>query len=78
MTTYRAIVSITFDDEDLAELAGIFGVEPDRMDPQASLDGALDNLELGSGWVEQFFCDGEPAIFRASGGMMVEVNEHDL
>ena len=77
MAQYRAIVSITFDGEELKDLAESLGVEPDRLDPHQSLDGALDNLELGSAWVEQFFVDGSPTIARLSGGIMIEVNEHE-
>ena len=50
---YKAIVSIEFDSDDLAELAANFGVSPSRMDPRDTLFGALQNLELGTGWIEQ-------------------------
>lgn len=78
MTQYRAIVSITFEDDDLQELAEALGVPVDRLDPHESLWGSLDILELGSGWVEQFFVDGEPTIARLSGGIAVEVNPHEV
>ena len=76
MTNYRAIVSITFDDDDLSEVAEAFGLDsnPDALE---MLNGSLDNLELGSGWVEQLFADGRPTIGRLSGGIMVEISEHD-
>lgn len=79
MTKYRAIVSITFNDDDLEEMAGNIGVEPDLLlrDPGSTLDGCLDNLEFGSAWIEQLFRDGEPTIVRLSGGIQVEVNEHE-
>lgn len=50
---YKAIVSIEFDSDDLAELAAHYGVEPERMNPRDTLFGALQNLELGTGWIEQ-------------------------
>lgn len=77
MTTYRAIVSITFDDEDLSKLASAIGVGcNERLDPTNALDGELDCMSLGTGWVEQLFIDGEPTITRV-GGMSVVVSEHD-
>jgi len=76
MTQYRGIVSVTFDDEDLQELCDACGVE--SMDPYDAIQGSLDNLELGSGWLEQFFVNGSPKIGRLSGGISVEVNEHEL
>ena len=75
MINYRAIVSITFDSEDLQDFAdslGINGVAPDE-----ALDGMLDNLEFGSGWTEQIFQDGHPTIARLSDGIIVEINEHE-
>ena len=77
MTLYRAIVSITFDDDDLQEFANAIGIEVDRLKPHETLDGCLDNLEIGSPWVEQFFVDGQPTIARLSGGIQVEINEHE-
>lgn len=76
MVKYRAIVSVTFDDEDLAQLAKLLDVEP-NLDPLQTLDATLDNLELGSGWIEQLFANGRPMMLRVSGGIMVEVNEHE-
>lgn len=77
MANYRAIVSITFDDDDLESMAESYGIPEDRIDANEILTGSLDNLELGSGWIEQIFKDAEPCIFRLSGGIMIEVNEHD-
>lgn len=77
MKQYRAIVSITFDDDDLKELADAIGVPSDQIRADDALDGSLDNLDFGSGWVEQFFVDGQPTILRLSGGILVEINEHD-
>jgi len=77
MTQYRAIVSITFDDDDLKELADAIGVPSDQMRADDALDGSLDNLEFGSGWVEQFFVNGKPTITRLSGGIAIEINEHE-
>lgn len=78
MTKYRAIVSITFDTDDLEEAAESFGVDVDRLDPSETLNGYLDNLGLGYAWVEQMFEDGRPTIGRLSGGITVEINEHEL
>ena len=75
MTKYRAIVSITFDDADLQEIANEFGVG--NVDPHEALNGSLDNLDFGSGWIEQLFADGSPQICRMSGGIDVEVDYHD-
>jgi hypothetical protein len=79
MTTYRAIVSITFDDDDLQAMADNLGVEVERLrrDPGSTLNGCLDNLEFGGAWIEQLFADGEPTIMRLSGGIQVEVNPHE-
>lgn len=76
MANYRAIVSINFDDDDLNELAEYLGVDAGSLDPSDSVNGALDNLEFGSGWLEQLFADGRPTITRLSEGINVEVNEH--
>lgn len=46
-------------------------------DAHNDLNGALDNLPFGSSWIEQIFEDGKPIIRRLSGGIMVEVNDHD-
>lgn len=75
MANYRAIVSITFDDDDLEQLAEECGIE--RIDAYESINGSLDNLELGTGWLEQLFKNGNPTIHRMSGGINVEVNDHD-
>lgn len=77
MTKYRAIVSIFFDDEDLAELAEHIGVDVSRMDPHETLSGELDNLGIGRAWIEQVFENGMKTIRRGGGGMMVEINAHD-
>ena len=76
MSKYRAIVSITFDDDDLQYLAEALDID-NINDPQEALNGSLDNLDLGSGWLEQFYVDGEPQIFRLSSGIQVEVSDHD-
>ncbi len=75
MSKYRAIVSITFDDDDLKDFANQIGT--DNLDASDAVNGSLDNLEFGSGWLEQLFEDGKPTIWRASGGIKVEVNEHE-
>lgn len=74
---YRAIVSITFDDDDLAELAENVGCEPDEMNASDAIDGELSNMSFGNTWIEQLFRNGKPTIMRLSGGIKVEVNEHD-
>jgi hypothetical protein len=74
---YRAIVSIEFDDEDLATLAAQLGT--DDLDPADAVGGELDSMALGSGWVEQLFRNGRPTIHRLTGdGIQVTVNDHDL
>jgi len=75
MSKYRAIVSITFDDDDLEELAEV--LEFDNPDAQDVLQGSLDNFVLGYPLIEQIFKDGEPTICRLSGGIMVEVSEDE-
>ena len=77
MTTYRAIVSIAFDDDDLKELAENLYIDPDDLDPDNAINGELDSMSFGSHWVEQLFEDGKPTIRRLSGGIMVEVNPHE-
>lgn len=74
---YRAIVSITFDESDLIELAEQLGVDPDRMDAMETLNASLDDLELGVGWVEQFFADGCEKMTRLSDGITIEINPHE-
>lgn len=76
MAQYRALVSIEFDSNDLAELCESLGI--DSISPDEAITGELDNLSLGSGWVEQIFRNGEETILRLSGGLMVEINYHDL
>jgi len=75
MSKYRAIVSITFDDDDLEELAEV--LEFDNPDAQDVLQGSLDNFVIGYPLIEQIFKDGEPTIRRLSGGIMVEVSEDE-
>jgi len=77
MTTYRAIVSVTFDDDDLQELADNLGINAARLDPLEAINGSLDNIDLGSAWVEQLFKDGKPTVIRLSGGITVEINDHE-
>lgn len=71
---YRAIVSITFNSEDLREVTDIHGT----MDPTEVISAELDGLSIGTAFVEQVYENGEEMIYRSSGGMMVEVSEHDL
>jgi hypothetical protein len=77
MTAYRAIVSITFDKDDLQDLADNLGINVDKIDPLEAITGSMDNIDLGSAWVEQLFKDGNPTITRLSGGISVEINEHE-
>lgn len=81
MTVYRAIVSVTFTDRDIREMAEAMDVEFERLanDPLSLVSGELDNLSLGSTWVEQLFEDGRPTMFRlSSGDINVEIGPHDL
>jgi hypothetical protein len=71
MDHYRAIVSIEFDDE---ELEDIFG--PGTSASEA-VNGELDNLTFGSGWVEQIFRNKKPLIAQLSGGISVEISDFD-
>jgi hypothetical protein len=71
MDHYRAIVSIEFDDEELEEIFG-----PGTSASEA-VNGELDNLTFGSGWVEQIFRNTKPLIARLSGGINVEVSDFD-
>lgn len=77
MTSYRAIVSIEFDDDDLKDLADDLDIDVERPDPNDVLFGALQNLEIGNGWIEQMFADGEPQIVRLGEGILVEINPHN-
>lgn len=71
MAHYRAIVSIEFDDE---ELEDIFGP---GTSPSEAVNGEIDNLTFGSGWVEQIFRNKKPLIARLSGGVNVEISDFD-
>jgi hypothetical protein len=75
MSKYRAIVSITFDDEDLEEMAENIGIK--SIDVDQMLQGELDNFGLGCPWIEQIFKDRNPTIRRLSKGIMIEVSEDD-
>ncbi len=75
MSKYRAIVSITFDDDDLDDFSE--WNDGKHCDAQEILQGSLDNFVLGCPWIEQIFKDGEPTIRRLSGGIMVEVSEDE-
>ncbi len=77
MTKYRAIVSIEFDQEEIESFLEEIGADPESADPHDDLNSALDNLPFGSAWIEQIFEDGKPTIQRLSGGIMVEVNDHE-
>ncbi|MDO8684512.1 MAG: hypothetical protein Q7N50_13650 [Armatimonadota bacterium] len=77
MTKHRAIVSITFDDDDLKEFADSVGLDQSQIDVDATVHGMLDNLEFGCGWLEQLFEDGSPTIGRLSYGLLVEINTHE-
>ncbi len=50
MKSYRATVTIEFDDEDLQGLAETLGA--DNINPHDALNGALDNLDIGVGIIE--------------------------
>ena len=47
---YKAIVSITFDDDDIEQMKEEFG---SRFGLQDWIFGELQNLPYGSGWVER-------------------------
>lgn len=74
---YRAIVSIEFDDDDLAELAETFGV--DKVYAGDAITGEMDNLGFGVAWIEQLYCNGLPTVLRLNqGGLQITINDHDL
>lgn len=51
---YKATVTIEFDDEDLEQLDESLDANGHYQEnPMDALNGALDNLALGSGWIEQ-------------------------
>lgn len=75
MAKFRAIVSIQFDTDDLRDIAKHYG--SDRIDAFEAINGEMDNLSFGCAHVEQLFQEGEPTIHRLSGGMNVEINEHE-
>jgi hypothetical protein len=78
MSKYRAIVSFTFDDGDLADLAENLGIYPSRLQPDDAINGEIDNLSFCSGWLEQLFRDGQPTIRRLTGdGISVEISPHE-
>ncbi len=76
MARYRAIVSITFNDEELDDLAKAIGARR-RVEPFEALTGELDNFGLGTYWIEQVFRDREPTMVRLSGGIQVEISDHE-
>lgn len=76
MAKYRAIVSIEFDSDDLEQFAEQNGFRSDDIDPMEFIGGEMDNLSVGSGWIEQMFVNGRPQITRLSGGIDVQINEH--
>jgi len=73
MSKYRAIVSITFDDDDLDDFSE--WNDGKHCDAQEILQGSLDNFVLGCPWIEQIFKDGKPMIRRLTKGVMVEISE---
>ena len=77
MIQYRAIVSIYFDEEDLADLAENFGVDPERLDAGDCINGALDNLDFGRGWLEQIYVNGSPRIGYLTEGITVMISPHE-
>lgn len=76
MAKYRAIVSITFDDEDLEELKDQLDVIS-HLDPIETIRGELDNLSFGSAWIEQVFKNESPMIHILTEGIKVTVSPHD-
>jgi hypothetical protein len=77
MGKYRAIVSITFDDDDLSELARRLEVHPRPIDALDAIGGSLDNLDFGDPWVEQVYKDRRPMISRMSSGIDVQVSDFE-
>jgi hypothetical protein len=77
MAKFRAIVSIEFDDEDLASLSEHLGIEPARLDPSEAINGVMDNSSFGNSWIEQIFQDGRATLTRISGGILTEIDPHD-
>lgn len=75
MAKYRAIVSIEFDTDDLKEIAKQYGST--RIDAFEAISGEMDNLSFGCARIEQIFQDKEPTIHRLSGGINVEIYDHE-
>jgi hypothetical protein len=50
--TYKAIISIEFDEDDIEEWRSSLGVTKQRFDVREALFGELQNFPLGSPWIE--------------------------
>jgi hypothetical protein len=50
--TYKAIISIEFDEDDIEEWRNSLGVTKQRFDVHEALFGELQNFPLGSPWIE--------------------------
>lgn len=78
MAKYRALVSIEFDDEDLTEFGETIGIPTGKSNASETISACMDDLPLGSSWLEQFFIDGKAQMYRIGDGLEVIINEHDL
>lgn len=50
--SYKAIISIEFDEDDIEEWRESLGVSKQRFDVREALFGELQNFPLGSPWIE--------------------------
>lgn len=50
--SYKAIISIEFDEDDIEEWREALGVSKQRFDVRDALFGELQNFPLGSPWIE--------------------------
>lgn len=77
MPKYRAIVSIEFGDDDLKKLQEEIGAK-EPINPFDAVRFELDSFSFGTTSIEQIFRDGDMLLTRLSGGIYVEVDDHDL
>lgn len=77
MTRYRAIVSVTFDDEDVARFARATGVDVGEVDHSDLLEWELDVFTFAYGRLEQLFRDGTCTIPPSPGHINVAVRDHE-
>lgn len=50
--SYKAIISVEFDEDDIEEWRESLGVSKNRFDVREALFGELQNFPLGSPWID--------------------------